>query len=83
MNTGLDDVFLPLSNNNSVFKKDCITFDDHTSVDNTFFHNSFVKTVFFQILQIHILKRTTKRQMIANQTHPNLIMSLSIYEGIV
>ena len=30
----------------------------------------FVKTVFFQILQIHILKRTTKRQVIANQTHP-------------
>jgi hypothetical protein len=36
----------------------------------------FVKTVFFQILQIHILKRTTKRQVIANQAHPNLIMSL-------
>jgi hypothetical protein len=26
-----------------------------------------VKTVFFQILQIHALKRTTKRQAIANQ----------------
>ena len=35
-----------------------------------------VKTVFFQILQIHALKRTTKRQAIANQAHPNLIMSL-------
>jgi hypothetical protein len=32
-------------NNNSLYKKDCITFDDHTSVDNTFVHNSFADNI--------------------------------------
>jgi hypothetical protein len=39
-------VVLPLSEyNNSVYKKDCITFDDHTSVDDTFVHNSFADNI--------------------------------------
>ena len=46
-----------INNNNSVYNKDCITFDDHTSVDNTFVHNSFIDNTFVSVSdqQVNIL----------------------------